>query len=64
MFSCVNLARHLGIDPERAMRMANNKFQRRFEAMENLADKNMPSGLNEMPVDKMELLWNQVKRAE
>ena len=64
MFSCVNLARHLGIDPERAMRMANNKFQRRFEAMENLASKNIPPGLTEMPVDKMELLWTQVKGEE
>lgn len=64
MFSCVNLARHLGIDPERAMRMANNKFQRRFEAMENLASKNIPPGLTEIPVDKMELLWTQVKGEE
>lgn len=64
LFSCVNLARHLGIDPERAMRSANNKFQRRFEAMEGLASENTPPGLTEMPVDKMELLWAQVKRAE
>ena len=64
LFSCVNLARHLDIDPERAMRSANNKFQRRFEAMEDIAEKNMPSGLTEMPVDKMELLWTQVKAAE
>jgi len=39
LFSCVNLARHLDIDPERAMRSANNKFQRRFEAMEDIAEK-------------------------
>jgi ATP diphosphatase len=64
MFSCVNLARHLGIDPERAMRSANNKFQRRFQAMENLASKNKPSALTEMSVDEMELLWTQVKAAE
>jgi ATP diphosphatase len=64
LFSCVNLSRHLGIDPERAMRSANNKFQRRFEAMESLASKNKPSALSEMTVDEMELLWNQVKRAE
>ena len=43
LFSCVNLSRHLGIDPERAMRAANNKFQRRFEAMEILASDKNPS---------------------
>jgi nucleoside triphosphate diphosphatase len=64
LFSCVNLARHLSIDPERAMRAANNKFQRRFQAMEDLASKNKPSSLSEMTVDEMELLWAQVKRAE
>ena len=64
MFSCVNLARHLSIDPESAMRSANNKFQRRFQAMENLASKNKSSALTEMSVDEMELLWTQVKRAE
>lgn len=64
LFSCVNLARHLSIEPERAMRLANNKFQRRFEAMENLASINKPSALTEMSVDEMELLWAQVKAAE
>ena len=64
LFSCVNLARHLSIDPERAMRSANNKFQRRFQAMENLASKKQPSILSEMSVDEMELLWTQVKEAE
>ena len=64
LFSCVNLARHLGIDPERAMRLANNKFQRRFQAMENLAREKKPTILSEMSIDEMELLWTQVKEAE
>ena len=64
LFSCVNLARHMSVDPERAMRMANNKFQRRFEAMEALANKHVPAGLTKMPVAEMELLWNQVKESE
>lgn len=33
LFSCVNLARHLGVEPERALRYSNNKFQRRFDGM-------------------------------
>jgi len=64
LFSCVNLSRHLGIDPERAMRLANNKFQRRFKQIEILASKSKPSGLSEMSVDEMELLWAQVKAEE
>ena len=36
LFSCVNLARHLGIDAEQALRGANEKFERRFGAMERL----------------------------
>ena len=46
----VNLARHMGIDPERAMRSANGKFQRRFEAMENLAAEDNCPPLSEMSV--------------
>ena len=64
LFSCVNLARHMGIDPERAMRSANGKFQRRFEAMEDLAAEDNCPPLSEMSVDEMELLWSRVKSAE
>jgi len=64
LFSCVNLSRHLGIDPERAMRAANNKFQRRFEAMEILASDKNPREFSQMSTDEMELLWTEVKRAE
>lgn len=64
LFSCVNLARHMGIDPERAMRSANGKFQRRFEAMEELAAGDDCATLSEMSVDQMEHLWSRVKSAE
>lgn len=64
LFSCVNLARHLNIDAERAMRSANNKFQRRFEAMEVIAAEDNASALSDRSVDEMELLWAQVKSAE
>ena len=37
LFSIVNLARKLGIEPEAALRVANDKFQRRFEGMERSA---------------------------
>ena len=64
LFSCVNLARHLAIDPELAMRKANNKFQRRFAAMEEIAAENGESEFAQLSVDEMALLWNQVKQKE
>ncbi|MDG1818908.1 MAG: nucleoside triphosphate pyrophosphohydrolase [Porticoccaceae bacterium] len=64
LFSCVNLSRHLGIDPERAMRGANNKFQRRFEALEILASEKNRSEFSQLSLDEMELLWTEVKSAE
>ena len=46
------------------MRAANNKFQRRFEAMEILASDKNPREFSQMSTDEMELLWAEVKRAE
>lgn len=62
MFSCVNLARHLGVNAEVAMRGANAKFERRFRAMESeLASR----GLSPEDCDLATLdgLWEAVKQA-
>ena len=61
LFSCVNLARHLSVDAEKAMRCANNKFKRRFEAMESLASR---ARLSSMSADDLESLWCAVKARE
>jgi ATP diphosphatase len=63
LFSCVNLARHLEVDPERALRRANEKFQRRFQAMEDLAEE-AGKDFSKLTTDKMEQLWVEVKLAE
>jgi MazG family protein len=63
LFVMANLARHLGIDPEAALRGTNAKFTRRFEGIEDALAKDgrtpAQSGLAEM-----DALWNQVKAAE
>lgn len=63
LFSCVNLARHLKVDPERALRKANDKFQRRFQAMEELAEQ-AGNDFVQLSTDQMEQLWVDVKLAE
>ena len=63
MFVVANLARHLDIDPEAALRATNAKFTRRFEAVEDAlaAAGKTPS---ESDLAEMDALWDQVKAAE
>jgi len=57
----VNLARHLSIDPERALAKTNNKFKRRFESMDTELDfKNNQS----LDTESLEQAWNNAKKAE
>lgn len=60
LFAVTNYARHLGIDPETALRQANRKFERRFRAMEVAGDGSF-AGLD---LAGQERLWQQVKAAE
>lgn len=63
LFACVNLARHAGCDPESALRGANNKFEKRFRAMEQLAaNKNLR--LKEQSPDELEALWQHIKSVQ
>jgi nucleoside triphosphate diphosphatase len=50
------LARHLKIDPEAALRRGNDKFERRFRAMEA-----MDSRFAALSLDEKEALWIQAK---
>lgn len=62
-FSCINLARHAGVDTEQCVRKANLKFERRFRALEELA-KNKSQTLNKMESFELEKLWKEVKSIE
>src|SRR5882757_2104640 len=63
MFAVVNLARHLDVDTETALRMTNLKFERRFAAIEDAlaAQGKTP---NDATLDEMDALWNAAKAAE
>lgn len=63
LFVLANLARKLKLDPEACLRHANQKFARRFNAMEHRAD-GAGRSLGEMTLDEMETLWQAVKRDE
>ena len=58
LFSVANLARHLKIDPEDALRQANRKFERRFRAIE------AAPGFGNLSLDEMEKLWRAAKLAQ
>ncbi|GIX14954.1 MAG: nucleoside triphosphate pyrophosphohydrolase [Paracoccaceae bacterium] len=63
LFAAVNLARHLGIDPERALRRANAKFTRRFAAIEDaLAAQGRSPAQSDLA--EMDALWEAAKRGE
>jgi len=60
LFTCVNLARHAGCDPEAALRRANQKFEQRFRQLESLA-RIQQKDLNQLSAQELETLWQQVK---
>lgn len=60
LFSLVNVARKLGIEPEAALRVANDKFQRRFDALE----RNVMAGghqFRDLTLEQLEEYWQRVK---
>jgi len=63
LFAVVNLARHLGIDPEAALRATNLKFERRFGAIEDALAARGRSP-QESTLDEMDALWDAAKAAE
>ena len=63
LFVLVNLARKLNLDPEACLSHANDKFTRRFNAMESHFEVQAQS-LSELSLDQMEACWQRVKAGE
>jgi nucleoside triphosphate diphosphatase len=61
LFTTVNLARHLKVDPETALRATNAKFRRRFTVMESAAGGR--DALAASTPSELDKLWNQAKNA-
>ncbi|MCC2617782.1 nucleoside triphosphate pyrophosphohydrolase [Aestuariibacter halophilus] len=60
LFAVVNLARHVGVNPEQALVDANRKFERRFRGVEA----QLGSRLQDASLQEMEEAWQQVKGNE
>lgn len=63
LFALVNYARHQKIHPEDALEKANKKFIRRFQFIEENAQKNGTS-IADLTLDEMETLWQKAKESE
>lgn len=63
LFSMINYARFLGINPENALERTNKKFITRFQYLEKEAGKKGKS-LQEMSLDEMDVYWNEAKRMD
>lgn len=60
IFAVTNIARHLKIEPEAALKLTNRKFRKRFRYIENEL-KERGSSLDVATIDEMESLWQQAK---
>jgi MazG family protein len=63
LFTAVSIGRRLGLDCETALREANAKFERRFNAVEDQLQKTNAS-LEQVSLEQMDRLWDQIKAAE
>ena len=56
MFTLVNIARYVGVDPESSLKQTNRKFRRRFQYVESKL-KERGKKIEEAPMEEMESLW-------
>jgi tetrapyrrole methylase family protein/MazG family protein len=61
LFSCVNAARHLGIDAEQALKNSTEKFIRRFAVTEELT-RAEGIDMKELPIEELDIYWDKAKK--
>jgi len=62
LFAATNIARHMQVEPEAALKLTNRKFRRRFEYIENvLHERGQP--FDQTSIDELEEWWQQAKQA-
>ncbi|MEI7885565.1 MAG: nucleoside triphosphate pyrophosphohydrolase [Clostridia bacterium] len=61
LFSLVNMARFLSVDPEDALQKANDKFIKRFKAVEEIAREN-GTILQDYSLEELDIFWDRVKK--
>ena len=63
LFVVTNIARHMQVEPEAALKLTNRKFRRRFSYMESkLRERNVK--FDQTTLDELEELWQEAKQAE
>ena len=62
LFTCVNIARHINIDPEAALHKANKKFIQRFQRVESLLKEEMNIKPENADFTELEKRWTQAKK--
>ena len=60
LFSCVNAARHLGIDAEQALKNSTEKFIRRFSVTEDLV-RNDDIDMKSLTIEELDVYWDKAK---
>lgn len=63
LFACCNLARHLNIDPELALKAGNQKFYQRFSKLEQIIQQNKQD-IALCSLDELDSIWDRVKQQE
>ena len=63
LFAVCNLARHLKVDPEQALRAANHKFERRFRHIEQ-ALRDAQQDFAACSLEQLDALWGEAKQRE
>ena len=61
LFAATNIARHMHVEPEAALKLTNRKFRKRFQHIENALHER-GQAFDETSIDELEALWQEAKR--